>query len=66
MKSIGDTSESALESIKDNGLLVKQFNGQNIEVYGTFDEPLFKAKDIGDLLDIRDIKSTIREEGSKK
>jgi prophage antirepressor-like protein len=45
----------------ETSLLVKQFNGLNIQVYGTYDEPLFKAKDIGELLGIKDIKSTIRD-----
>lgn len=45
----------------DTSLFVKQFNGLNIKVYGTYEEPLFKAKDIGDLLEIKDIKSTIRD-----
>jgi prophage antirepressor-like protein len=39
--------------------LIKQFNGLNIQVYGTYEEPLFKAKDIGDLLGIKNIKDTI-------
>ena len=39
----------------------KQFNGLNIQVYGTYDEPLFKAKDIGDLLEIKDIRTTLRD-----
>jgi hypothetical protein len=43
------------------GLLVKQFNGLNIQVYGTFEEPLFKAKHIGDLLEIKDVHSTISD-----
>lgn len=30
----------------ETNLLVKQFNGLNIQVYGTYEEPLFKAKDI--------------------
>ena len=42
-------------------LLVKQFNGLNIQVYGSYEEPLFKAKDIGDLLEIKDIRTTVRE-----
>ncbi|NBP04284.1 MAG: hypothetical protein EBU90_30180, partial [Proteobacteria bacterium] len=40
-------------------LLVKQFNGLNIQVYGTYEEPLFKAKDIGDLLEIKNIRDTV-------
>ena len=47
--------------INEKSLLVKQFNGLNIQVYGTYEEPLFKAKDIGDLLGIKDIKSTLRD-----
>jgi hypothetical protein len=33
-------------------LFVKQFQGSNIEIYGTFENPLFKASDISDLLGI--------------
>lgn len=40
-------------------LLIKQFEKFNIEIYGTFDEPLFKAKDIGDMLGITKIRTTI-------
>ena len=42
-----------------DNLLIKQFNGLNIQVYGTYEEPLFKAKDIGDLLDIKKIRTTL-------
>jgi hypothetical protein len=45
----------------ETNLLVKQFNGLNIQVYGTYDEPLFKAKDIGDLLEIKDVLSTVKD-----
>jgi hypothetical protein len=31
----------------ETNLLVKQFNDLNINIYGTYEEPLFKAKDIG-------------------
>jgi prophage antirepressor-like protein len=44
----------------ETSLLVKQFNGLNIQVYGTFEEPLFKAKDIGDLLGMSNIRETIK------
>ena len=43
----------------ESSLLVKQFNGLNIQVYGTYEEPLFKAKDIGDLLEIRNVRDTV-------
>ena len=41
------------ENNDEKSLLVKQFNGLNIQVYGTYEDPLFKAKDIGDLLEMR-------------
>jgi prophage antirepressor-like protein len=44
-----------------DNLLIKQFNGLNIQVYGTYEEPLFKAKDIGDLLGIKDVLSTVKD-----
>ncbi len=50
-----------LSEIDESNLLVKQFGELNINIYGTYTDPLFKAKDIGDLLDIKDIKSTIRD-----
>jgi prophage antirepressor-like protein len=49
-----------MTSLKDDtSLLVKQFNGLNIQVYGTCEQPLFKAKDIGDLLGIKNIRDTL-------
>lgn len=38
---------------------IKQFNDLNIPIYGTYENPLFKAKDIGELLGIKNIKDTI-------
>jgi prophage antirepressor-like protein len=46
-------------NINSDNLLIKHFNGLNIQVYGTYEEPLFKAKDIGDLLDIKKIRTTL-------
>jgi prophage antirepressor-like protein len=40
-------------------ILVKQFQHLNIEIFGTLQEPLFKAREIGDLLDIKKITKTI-------
>lgn len=45
----------------EHQLLVKQFKHFNIEIYGTYEDPLFKAKDIGQLLEIKDINSTLRD-----
>ena len=47
-------------------LLIKQFEQFNIEIYGTFDKPLFKAKDIGDMLGIKNIKDTIKDYNSEQ
>jgi prophage antirepressor-like protein len=41
-------------------IIVKQFNGLDIQVYGTYEDPLFKAKDVGDLLGIDQIRKTIQ------
>lgn len=43
-----------------NQLLVEQFKHFNIEIYGTFNEPLFKANDIGNLLEIKQMRKTIQ------
>jgi prophage antirepressor-like protein len=40
-------------------LIIKQFENLNIEIYGTYEEPLFKAKDIGELLGIERIRDSI-------
>jgi prophage antirepressor-like protein len=40
-------------------LLITQFQHFNIEIIGTYDKPLFKAKDIGDLLGIKKIRTTL-------
>jgi prophage antirepressor-like protein len=47
-------------------LLVKQFNGLNIRVYGTYEEPLFKAKDIGELLEMSNIREVIKNFNNKQ
>jgi prophage antirepressor-like protein len=39
------------ENFQDS-LLLEKFNGLNVQIYGTYEEPLFKAKDIGNLLGI--------------
>jgi len=49
------------EISNNTSLLVEKFNDLNINIYGTYEEPLFKAKDVGDLLEIKDIKSTLRD-----
>jgi prophage antirepressor-like protein len=42
-----------------NELSIKKFQDLNVPIYGTYEEPLFKAKDIGNLLDIKNIRDTI-------
>ena len=61
MNSENTNNQIQLDNTNSNNLLIKQFNGLNIQVYGTYDEPLFKAKDIGDLLDIKDVLSTVKD-----
>lgn len=45
----------------ENCLTMMKFNDLDITIYGTHEDPLFKAKDIGELLGIKDINSTIRD-----
>lgn len=47
-------------------LLVEQFKHFNIEIYGTYDEPLFKAKDIGDMLGLKNVKEIIKKYNNKQ
>ena len=46
--------------------MVKQFNDLDITIYGTYEEPLFKAKDIGDLLEMRNIREVIKNFNNKQ
>jgi prophage antirepressor-like protein len=41
-------------------LLLHSFQDHNITVYGTWDNPLFKASEIGEMLDISQIRKTIQ------
>jgi len=66
MLNIFKSSKKTQDINNEDSLLVKQFNGLNIQVYGTYEEPLFKAKDIGELLDIKNIKDTIKNYNSKQ
>ena len=50
----------------DKQLLIKQFQHFNIEIYGTYEQPLFKAKDIGDLLGIKNVKDAIKNYNNKQ
>lgn len=45
----------------EHQLLIKQFQHFNIEIYGTYEDPLFKANDIANLLGIKDIRTTLRD-----
>jgi len=60
--SINDENNNEIQT----QLLVKQFKHFNIEIYGTFDKPLFKAKDIGNLLGIKNVKDTIKNYNNKQ
>jgi hypothetical protein len=41
-------------------ILIKKFKDLIIEIYGSHEEPMFKANDIGVLLGIIDIKSNYK------
>lgn len=45
---------------QENHLVSKRFENLDIAVYGTYEEPLFKANDIGELLGISQIRKTIQ------
>ena len=47
------------ENCNQTNMLIKQFKQFNVEIYGTLEQPLFKAKDIGDMLGISKITKTI-------
>ncbi len=48
-----------MDNTSSDNLIIKKFEDLDITVYGTFDNPLFKANDIGDLLGIKHIRDTI-------
>lgn len=50
----------------ETSLMVKQFENLNITIYGTYENPLFKAKDIGELLDIKNIREIIKNFNNKQ
>lgn len=43
-----------------NKLLLCEFENKNIMIYGTWEDPLFKASEIGEMLDIKDIRTSLR------
>jgi prophage antirepressor-like protein len=43
-----------------NELISQRFENLNVTIYGTFDEPLFKASDIGNLLAISRMRDTLQ------
>ena len=49
-----------------DNLLIKQFNELDITIYGTYEEPLFKAKDIGNLLEMSNIREVIKNFNNKQ
>ena len=67
MLNIFKKQNTEISNNNDTSLLVEKFNDLNINIYGTYEEPLFKAKDIGDLLGIKNIRDTIAslDEGCK-
>ena len=52
--------------IQTNQLLVEHFKHFNIEIYGTHNKPLFKAKEIGDLLGFKNVREIIKNYNIKQ
>lgn len=48
------------DNTNSDNLLIKQFKDLDITIYGTYEEPLFKAKDIGQLLEMSNIREVIK------
>ena len=65
-KTANKTEKVLTNEIVSDNLLVKQFNGLNIEIHGTYEEPLFKAKDIGNLLEMSNIREVIKNFNNKQ
>ena len=47
-------------------IAVHQFGRLNVPIYGTHEDPLFKAKDIGDMLNLSNIRVTIKDFNEKQ
>jgi prophage antirepressor-like protein len=53
------TQDSEFNQLQE--ISIKQFNDLNIKIYGTYENPFFKAKDIGELLGIKKIEGLDNE-----
>lgn len=61
------TNKKTTEIItNETSLMVKQFENLNINIYGTYENPLFKAKDIGELLEMSNIREVIKNFNNKQ
>ena len=47
--------ENNIQDLNEH-ILIKQFQQFNIEIYGTFEEPLFCATDLAEVLNIKNIR----------
>ena len=63
MSDIACSTSSESDAQLFNPFIAQQFMEYNIEIFGTKDEPLFKAKDIGEMLGIGNIRETIKNYG---
>lgn len=52
--------------MEESALIVSQFKNLQVTIYGTHDEPLFKAKDIGKLLELTNIREVIKSFNAKQ
>ena len=57
-----------IENVNQNQtqILVEQFKHFNIEIFGTYEKPLFKAKDIGELLGFKNVREIIKNYNNKQ
>lgn len=55
-----------IENSSQTQLLVEQFKHFNIEIYGTYETPLFKANDIGTMLVMKNVREIIKNYNNKQ
>jgi prophage antirepressor-like protein len=56
---MGICIDMEIENVFTNNAIIKTFNAHNVEILGTLEEPLFRAADIGLLLEMTNIRKTL-------
>ena len=59
MTNVEAQESTTVQNVDDSAIVLKNFNGLNVPIYGTLDDPLFKASEIATVLDIKKIRKTI-------